>query len=64
KNKYLLYLYINHISHRINFIIIHPIPIVDEMDRSIDELECAKYFEQIKYSIPIRMALLALLVIS
>ena len=53
-----------HISAKSNFIILHPLPRVDEIDRSIDELDCAKYFEQIKYSIPIRMALLSLLIKS
>ncbi|ASG67065.1 aspartate carbamoyltransferase [Francisella halioticida] len=61
KNKDLCYLNRKHISDKSNFIILHPLPRVDEMDRSIDELSCAKYFEQIKYSIPIRMSLLYLL---
>ncbi|QIV93834.1 aspartate carbamoyltransferase [Allofrancisella frigidaquae] len=60
-NKDLCYLDKKHISASSNFIILHPLPRVDEMDRSIDELDCAKYFEQIKYSVPIRMSLLYLL---
>lgn len=64
ENKDLCYLDRKHISDKSNFIILHPLPRVDEMDRSIDELSCAKYFEQIKYSIPIRMSLLYLLLNS
>lgn len=64
ENKDLCYLDRKHISTTSNFIILHPLPRVDEMDRSIDELECAKYFEQIKYSVPIRMSLLSLLLKS
>ena len=63
-NKDHCYLDRKHISAKSNFIILHPLPRVDEINRSIDELECAKYFEQIKYSIPIRMALLSLLIKS
>ena len=61
ENKDHCYLDIKHISDDSNFIILHPLPRVDEMDKSIDELPCAKYFEQISYSVPIRMALLNLL---
>ena len=63
-NKDHCYLDRKHISAKSNFIILHPLPRVDEIDKSIDELDCAKYFEQIKYSIPIRMALLLLLIKS
>jgi aspartate carbamoyltransferase catalytic subunit len=62
KNKDLCYLNRTHISATSDFIILHPLPRVDEMDRTIDDLPCAKYFEQVRYSVPIRMALLALLV--
>ena len=62
KNKDLCYLDRKHILNPEKLIILHPLPRVDEMDKSIDELPCAKYFEQVKYSVPIRMALLALLV--
>ncbi len=64
ENKDLCYLDRKHILATSNFIILHPLPRVDEMDRSIDELECAKYFDQIKYSVPIRMSLLSLLLKS
>ena len=62
KNKDLCYLDRKHILNPEKLIILHPLPRVDEMDRAIDELPCAKYFEQVRYSVPIRMALLALLV--
>ena len=58
ENKDLCYLKRDNISDKSDFIILHPLPRVDEMDRSIDDLPCAKYFEQVKYSVPIRMALL------
>ena len=61
KNKDLCYLSKNHLKNDNNPIILHPLPRVDEMDRDIDKLPCAKYFEQVKYSVPIRMALLKLL---
>ncbi|MGQ4002787.1 aspartate carbamoyltransferase [Francisellaceae bacterium CB299] len=62
KNKDHCYLAKEHILNPEKLIILHPLPRVDEMDRTIDELPCAKYFEQVRYSVPIRMALLALLV--
>lgn len=58
ENKDLCYLDKKHISDNSDFIILHPLPRVDEIDRSIDDLDCAKYFEQIKLSVPIRMSLL------
>lgn len=61
RNKDLCYLDKKHISNKSNFIILHPLPRVDEMDREIDNLPCAKYFEQVRLSVPIRMALLSLL---
>lgn len=62
KNKDHCYLKKEHLLNNKKPIIMHPLPRVDEMDRAIDALPCAKYFEQIKYSVPIRMALLALLI--
>jgi len=41
--------------------IMHPLPRVDEIDKSMDETEHAIYFEQAANGIPIRKALLALL---
>ena len=61
KNKNFCYLDKKHISNPNKPIILHPLPRVDEMDREIDKLPCAKHFEQVKYSIPIRMSLLYLL---
>ncbi len=63
ENKDHCYLDRKYISDSSNFIILHPLPRVDEMDKSIDELPCAKYFEQIRYSVPIRMALLRFLTV-
>ncbi|ENN95884.1 aspartate carbamoyltransferase catalytic subunit [Methanocaldococcus villosus KIN24-T80] len=41
-----------------NFIIMHPLPRVDEIDYTVDMLEQAKYFKQSFYGIPVRMAIL------
>jgi len=41
--------------------ILHPLPKVDEIDPRIDETEYAAYFTQASYGIPVRMALLALI---
>ena len=40
--------------------IMHPLPRVDEIDKSLDETEHAIYFEQAANGIPVRKALLAL----
>jgi len=40
--------------------IMHPLPRVDEIDRSLDETEHAIYFEQAANGVPVRKALLAL----
>lgn len=40
--------------------IMHPLPRVDEIDKSLDETEHAVYFEQAANGIPVRKALLAL----
>jgi aspartate carbamoyltransferase catalytic subunit len=42
-------------------IILHPLPRVDEIDPEVDALPQAKYFEQAEGGIPVRMALLKLL---
>ena len=39
----------------------HPLPRVDEIDKSMDETEHAIYFEQAANGIPVRKALLSLL---
>ncbi len=41
--------------------ILHPLPKIDEIDPRIDELPQAKYFEQAAYGIPVRMAIIKLL---
>ena len=37
-------------------IILHPLPKTDEIDLAIDEMPIAKYYQQVAYGIPIRMA--------
>lgn len=44
-----------------NMIILHPLPKVNEIDLSVDESKHARYFQQAAYGVPVRMALLALL---
>jgi len=41
-------------------VILHPLPRVDEISLDVDETPHAKYFEQAKLGIPVRMALLKL----
>jgi len=43
---------------RDRFILMHPLPRVDEIDPGVDSLPCARYFEQAKNGVPIRMAML------
>lgn len=43
-------------------IIMHPLPRVDEIDPDIDETGHARYFHQAFYGVPVRMALLYLLI--
>ncbi|MHC1625990.1 MAG: aspartate carbamoyltransferase [Methanoculleaceae archaeon] len=40
------------------FIILHPLPRSGEIDPAVDALPCARYFEQAKNGVPVRMALL------
>jgi aspartate carbamoyltransferase catalytic subunit len=42
-------------------IILHPLPRVDELATEVDSSPHAKYFEQAKNGVPVRMALLALI---
>jgi aspartate carbamoyltransferase catalytic subunit len=42
-------------------IILHPLPKVDEIDLQVDDSGFAKYFQQAAYGVPVRMALLSLL---
>lgn len=44
-----------------NFRILHPLPRVDEIEVAIDETPYAYYFQQAAHGVPVRMALLALL---
>ncbi|MCE4602129.1 MAG: aspartate carbamoyltransferase [Desulfurococcales archaeon] len=43
-----------------DMIIMHPLPRVDEIDHRIDATRHAKYFKQAAYGIPVRMAILKL----
>lgn len=43
---------------RDNFIIMHPLPRINEIDPDVDDTPYAKYFEQSFYGVPVRMALL------
>ena len=42
-------------------ILLHPLPKVDEIDIRVDNTKFARYFKQATYGVPVRMALLALL---
>jgi len=42
-------------------IVMDPLPRIDEIDSEVDSLENAVYFEQASYGVPVRMALLAML---
>lgn len=46
---------------RDDFIILHPLPRVDELDRSIDSTKYAAYFTQAMLGVPLRAALLSLI---
>jgi len=41
-----------------NFIILHPLPRAGEIDPRVDALPCARYFQQARNGIPVRMAML------
>ena len=43
-----------------NLIVLHPLPKLDEIDFQVDGTKFAKYFEQAAYGVPVRMALLSL----
>jgi len=45
-------------------IILHPLPRVDEIAPEVDELPQAKYFEQAASGVPVRMALLSLILLG
>jgi len=42
-------------------IVLDPLPRIDEIDLAVDALPNAKYFEQVAHGVPLRMALLAML---
>ena len=46
---------------RENLIIMHPLPRVDEISPSVDDTAHARYFQQSFYGVPVRMALLKML---
>lgn len=48
-------------SAKEDLIILHPLPRVDEISPEIDATRHAKYFEQVHYGIPVRMAILSLI---
>jgi aspartate carbamoyltransferase catalytic subunit len=43
---------------RDNLIILHPLPRAGEIDPGVDTLPYARYFEQARNGIPVRMAML------
>jgi aspartate carbamoyltransferase catalytic subunit len=43
---------------REHLIVLHPLPRVDEIDPAVDHTPFARYFEQSRNGIPVRMALL------
>jgi len=45
-------------------IVLHPLPRVDEIDPGVDALPQAKYFEQAGHGVPVRMALLKLVLLG
>jgi aspartate carbamoyltransferase catalytic subunit len=47
---------------RKNLIIMHPLPRVDEISPSVDQTVHARYFQQSFYGVPVRMALLKMLI--
>jgi len=47
-----------------DIIILHPLPRVDELDFSVDATPHARYFRQAAYGVPVRMALLKLLLVG
>ena len=44
--------------------ILHPLPRVDEISVDVDETKYAYYFKQAKYGVPIRMAILKLVIMG
>jgi len=48
------------VNVRPNMIIMHPLPRINEIDSSVDNTDHARYFQQSFYGVPIRMALLTI----
>jgi aspartate carbamoyltransferase catalytic subunit len=46
------------VSAKKHLIILHPLPRIDEIDPRVDELPFARYFEQSRNGVPVRMAML------
>ncbi len=44
-----------------DLIVMHPLPRIDEVDVEVDRTRFAKYFDQVRYGLLVRMALLALI---
>lgn len=42
-----------------DMIVLHPLPKIDEIPEEVDNMPCAKYFEQAKNGVPVRMAVIA-----
>jgi aspartate carbamoyltransferase catalytic subunit len=47
-----------------NLVILHPLPRVDEISFEVDSTPYAKYFEQAALGVPVRMALLKLILVG
>jgi len=47
-----------------DLIVLHPLPRVDEISLDVDETAHAKYFDQARYGVPVRMALLKLILLG
>ncbi len=46
---------------RDRMIVMHPLPRIDEIHPSVDSTKHARYFQQVKYGLYLRMALLGLI---
>jgi aspartate carbamoyltransferase catalytic subunit len=47
-------------SAKKNAIVLHPLPRVDEISPEVDATKHARYFKQVHYGLPVRMAVLGL----
>jgi aspartate carbamoyltransferase catalytic subunit len=46
---------------REGLILLHPLPRIDEIDPEVDGTRYAKYFDQVRYGLPVRMAILGMI---